>query len=164
MDALLLTEEQLAWMGRPLSMVAAARHTTQGPCLMRALAWGLDHARSRLHLVMDERFSAPLLEAVQHGSGIAVVFSEPASHRTLQIKGDAASVVAAQPGDAAAATAHVAGFGAGLAALGYEATLVVGLFDLERVAPVRIEFTPRAVFEQTPGPGAGRMLAQALPR
>jgi hypothetical protein len=160
-EAPLLSDEQLAWLGRPLSIVVAARDPSHAPCLTRAIGWGFDRASGRMHLMLDRRFGLPVLDALECGSGLAVVFSEPASHRTLQIKGDAARVIGAAPQALAAAAAYAAAFGSGLAALGYDATLAAGLFDVERAEPMCVEFTPRAVFEQTPGPRAGRMLAEA---
>ena len=89
---------------------------------------------------------------------IAVVFSEPSSNRTLQLKGHDAVVATCGPDDAALARRHLDGFAAAIGRLGFahEVAQTLLAHDPELVA---VHFTIAEAYEQTPGPSAGKPLA-----
>ena len=105
---------------------------------------------------------AALVAAVRATRAIAAVFSEPATDRTIQLKGFDAAV---EP-----VTAAGRGRPAGLRGRDGRADGAVRLFRRVRARRValragaswsRVTFTPSAAFVQTPGPRAGRA-ARAL--
>jgi hypothetical protein len=88
---------------------------------------------------------------------IAVVFSVPSTHRTLQLKGDDALVLPCNSEGEAVAERHLRRFIDELAAIGFRADIAQTMLAREGgLASVR--FTVREAFEQTPGPQAGAPL------
>jgi len=83
---------------------------------------------------------------------IALTAAHPTSYRSFQIKGSDAEP-AIWPDMQVAAERHVAGFAAEVAQLGVPLEAARHLWSRLFVAVI---FTPDALFEQTPGPGAGR--------
>jgi len=96
-----------------------------------------------------------LLDAVTVTGAVAVVFSEPATHRSIQIKADGASVLLADPGWDAVCDRYRRAFAGELERLGYSARMARRLVDDEAGQASGIRFTPAAIFDQTPGPRAG---------
>ncbi len=105
-------------------------------------------------LVADHARTA--LANARPGARAAVLVTDIVSYRSVQWKG---SIVAAgerrTPGDLALLHRHVEAFRAGSARVGIAPELVGRLFPVE-VVPLVIEVD--AIYDQTPGPGAGRRL------
>ena len=98
------------------------------------------------------------LDACAHAGGrIAVTFSAPLSHRTIQIKG-VCSTAAVATEDAATAARQSEAFAAILSAIGYSPPFVTAICDYRSSDMRALEVSIDAAFEQTPGPGAGRPL------
>ena len=114
----------------------------------------------RLRLLVAASECPELIDAVRSTHALAVTFSHPTRHRTLQFKGRDARVDLPEPLDLAAAAAYERSFGETLAGIGFpraftHAFLSAGASDLQV-----LEFTPTDAFQQTPGPGAGTRVAQ----
>jgi hypothetical protein len=101
---------------------------------------------------------APLAETLRETRAIAVVFSEPSTHRTIQLKGADAALEPLAAGDAELAARWTDDFVAGLAALGYSGPMVRSFLWCDPARLVAVSFTPQAAFQQTPGPQAGMPL------
>lgn len=86
---------------------------------------------------------------------IAVVFSQPSSNRTVQLKGRDATPVPATPADVALVRRHLALFAAEIAPMGWDQRYVDALFWHDPAQLLAIRFTPEFAFAQTPGPNAG---------
>ena len=86
---------------------------------------------------------------------IAVVFSQPSTHRTIQLKGSDARVVKVTAADRAIAARHLRDWSEDLCRIGYTPEFANAV---RGAAPrlAAIAFTPSAAFQQTPGPGAGQ--------
>ena len=82
---------------------------------------------------------------------IAVVFSRPTTHRTLQLKADDARVRAATPGEAAIVADYVDAFAREIGVMGHTAEQAGAMFQFRADDLVAIDFTPSAAFDQTPG-------------
>jgi hypothetical protein len=103
-----------------------------------------------------------VIEALDAGSGIAVVFSRPATHATLQLKATHAMRVAAHTAQRTCGVRYAQAFADELVALGYGAELGRGLIAVMAANDlIALRFMPEIVFDQTPGPTAGRVLAAA---
>lgn len=93
------------------------------------------------------------------GGPIAVTCARPHDYRTYQIKGMITAVAPAGPADAAEGTAYVARM------LGVMGALGVSRLQLSQTLTdrdlLRIDIHPHEVFDQTPGPTAGRPLGAA---
>jgi len=102
--------------------------------------------------------SPELMAALAQTGAIAVAFSEPSTHRTLQIKGKDARIAAAEAGDAARVEAYRTAFVRELQPLGFDALPIRTFLACDADDIVRIHFSPCAAFTQTPGPHAGQPL------
>jgi hypothetical protein len=152
-----LGAEQLALMARPVSIIVGTRDAAHRPHVMRAAGSRLSADRRRLTILLPRSGSGEVLADLRGNGRIAVVFSEPSSHHTLQLKGDDAIVTACAPEDAALAARYLEGFVDEIGRLGFAADVahtIVG-HDAELVA---VHFTIADAFDQTPGPAAGERL------
>lgn len=143
------------------SIIAATSGQDRAPHLMRAVGCrlsGPDAARLRVSLFLTRSSSQPLLRDVAVNGQIAVVFSEPTTARTLQLKGTDAVLEALQPGDLDLARAYVEKMIVELRAIGFTEETVRGVVSAHNTDLVVLAFTPTASFEQTPGPLAGQPL------
>jgi hypothetical protein len=150
--------EQAALMTGQVSIIVGSRDARLRPHLMRAVGCRLSPDRHRVTLLMPLGGSRELLDDLRDNGRIAVVFTEPSSNRTLQLKGEDARVTACDADDAALAERYLRGFVDEIAQLGFSAQVAHTLVghDEQRVA---VHFTVAAAFEQTPGPAAGEPLA-----
>jgi hypothetical protein len=154
-----LDVEHAAFVQRPgISITAASRTAANLPQLGRALGCRIAADRRRVTVLVPADQNAALVAALRESRAIAVVFSEPSTHRTIQLKGGDAAVAALAAGDAERAARWAEGFAAGLAALGYNGSMVRTFLWCDPAALVAVGFTPQAAFEQTPGPQAGMPL------
>jgi hypothetical protein len=101
-----------------------------------------------------------VLDALDAGSAITLVASRPATHMTLQFKAAGAERVGVNTAHKRASARCLTAFGAELAGLGYGddmAERLAAIFPTDQLAGLR--FAPDVVFDQTPGPQAGKVLA-----
>lgn len=89
---------------------------------------------------------------------IAVAFTQPSSHRTMQLKSDDARVTALTPEDLSLVEAYREAFVAEVGRLGFHAEMVRLLLSCPPDEIVGLSFRPQAAFTQTPGPNAGKPL------
>lgn len=123
----------------------------------RAIAARLTE-KGALRLIYPEEGNAALTEAASRGGLIAVAFSAPLSHRTIQLKGAPCRPDKLGQADHDAVSRQADAFAAILSAIGYPSSFAEAYCDY-RTSPLQVlVFPPLAAFEQTPGPGAGRPL------
>lgn len=151
----LLDDEVGRFLRSPVAAwLAAADHLGVADCARIAGLAAVDGRRLRVLIAAESR--AARANAVV-GARAAVLVTHLTSYRSLQWKGH---VVAAgqdrTPGDPALLHAHVEAFWGVSAAVGTNPDLVRRTFPTE-VVPIVIEVD--ALYDQTPGPGAGRALA-----
>ncbi len=154
----LLDEEGAAFVQSGVSIVAASRDAALVPSVGRAVGCRVAADRRRVTVFVAASQAPELIADLTACGRIAVVFSRPSTHRTLQLKADDAVVRPLAGGEAALPERYVAGFAADIAKLGHteaQARTLVACVDGDLVA---IDFTPGAAFEQTPGPNAGAPL------
>ena len=159
-QAPLLDDDNAAFIQSGVSINAASSGPGNVPAVSRALGCRLSPDRNRVTVFLAASRSAALLEAIAASRRIAVVFSQPSTHRTIQLKGTDAARAGVEDGDRALIERCAEGFGADLAAAGYGEGLADLLLDTEPGDVVAVSFSPSAAFNQTPGPGAGRPLAR----
>jgi hypothetical protein len=155
-----LGPEQASLLGRRVSIIAASRDAQLRPHLMRALGCRLSADRRVVTVLLPQQPAAPVLADLRANGRIAVVFSEPTTNRSLQLKGDDAQVLPADDSDGALAAEHLERFAAEIGELGFPAQVAQTILRADGgLAAVR--FTVREAFEQTPGPRAGIRLSPA---
>lgn len=154
----LLDPAQAAFLAGPVS-IGMASHDAQGvPSLARAYGCRVAPDRCEVMVFLCRRRSAPLLRDLAAGAPVAVVFSRPLTHETLQLKGLCARLDELAPGDREIMLAAGEAFCAELVALGYPEAFARALMAPSADDAVAATFTPVAAFEQTPGPRAGERL------
>lgn len=160
--SVLLTPDQVAFLQGTLSMNVGAVGRDGWPCVCRAQGLVVARDRRSLTVLLSASRGRGVLEALDAGSAITLVASRPATHATLQLKAARAARATVSAAQRAASARCVAAFGAELETLGYAAELKSTLAAvLPTDDPVALRFAPEIVFDQTPGPDAGRVLARA---
>jgi hypothetical protein len=158
--SIVLDPEVAAFLEGGVSIHAASRDAQHVPNLSRALGCRVSRDRTRVTVFLLASHSGSMLADYRANGGIAVVFSLPSTHRTIQLKGDDAAVEPLQEGDHILIARNREGFVRDLTSVGYPACLPEMLVAGSRGDVVAVGFTVCAAFIQTPGPAAGSPLAR----
>ncbi len=151
----LLTEEHVEFITSEVSISAASRDVRRVPSLCKVIGCRVSDDRRRVTVLVDGPANARLLADVRATQAIAVVYSLPSTHRTMQLKGSDATIEDIRPGDPELAKAHCRAFCEHLVNFGYPRGFAQALHDCPPDHLVAIAFTVGDAFAQTPGPGAG---------
>lgn len=154
----LLDAAQAAFLGGPVAINAGSHDATQLPSITRAYGCKVSADRREVVVFMSIPHSQAILRDLAAGAPIAVVFSRPKTHETLQLKGLRARIQPLASGDREIMLASGAAFSAEIMALGYAEGFSLALMAPAADEAVGVAVTPSAVFEQTPGPKAGMRL------
>ena len=100
-----------------------------------------------------------LLRDLRAGGPIAVVFTRPLTHETVQLKAAGARITPVTRADRRIMREYDAAFFAEIVALGFDSNFTRGLASGAAADAVTVSFEPSAAYEQTPGPRAGHRLA-----
>jgi hypothetical protein len=141
-----------------ISCAVAARDPGNQPAVAKVLAVRVQADRCTIEMFVDADRSTTVLHDLRTGSPIALTCSEPGSHRSIQLKGDGASVESATGQDVQFVTAKVDAAVARIAPLGYRQQGLRAYFGFTPAALKKVVFVAAAAFVQTPGPGAGARL------
>ncbi len=150
--------EQAAFLEGGRSINVGSCDAAGRPSLSRALGCRVDREAGRVTVFLARPQCEVLLRDLEAQGCIAVVFSEPPTHRTLQLKGRDAKVVATGEGDAACVEAYVQAFAQELVPLGFVPEVIQAIFACPASDLAAVTFTPTEAFDQTPGPQAGARL------
>jgi hypothetical protein len=154
----LFDAELAAFMQGGISLNLAGCGADLAPSVARAVGCRIDAARISVRLLVSQVQAACVLANVRANGKLAAVFSEPASHRTVQLKGVDAVVEAAGADDIAAVARYRDAFVAHVEPLGHPAPMIRALLACPDGDLCAIRFTPTEAFSQTPGSGAGQAL------
>lgn len=146
-----------AFIQGPVSVIVASRDATLAPDVVRGCGCRVSRDRRQVTVLIEPGRAGTLLDDVAANGLVAVVFSQPSTHRTIQLKGSDARVVAVTAADRAMARRHLQEWSADLAQIGYGLEFAAALHG-GAGALAAIRFTPTAAYQQTPGPGAGQPL------
>ena len=149
--------EQAELIGRRVSIIVGSRDAALRAHLMRALGCSLSADRRQVTVLINRRPAEQVLTDLRANGHIAVVFSEPTTHRTLQLKGIDAQVLQCDDDGEALAERHLLRFTAELADIGLPAEVAHTLLTRDG-GLVALRFTVREAYDQTPGPQAGTAL------
>lgn len=136
----------------------------RGPAtLVRGLGCRVSDDLRTVTVLMPRSQALPVLAAIEANGRVAAVFSEPETHRTVQLKGVDARVEAATAEDEAGLLPYAAAMAARLAPFRVPEIYARTLFSGSADDLVAVSFTPSQGFGQTPGPRAGMPLADGKP-
>lgn len=158
MSALVGAEQRELMLGN-VSIIVAGRDVELRPHLMRAVGCRLEADSPLVSILLARSTCRQLLADLASNGQIAVVFSQPSTHRSLQLKGIDARVGPAEAGDAECAADYVRRLVFDIASIGFDERLVRAMLSHSPDDLVAVAFTPVAAYDQTPGPRAGQSLA-----
>jgi hypothetical protein len=141
-----------------LSINAASGRAGAIPDMARAVGCRVAPDYSSVTVLFASTPAAALIDAVRRSGAIAVVFSQPSTHRTLQLKGSDARIVPPEAGDLELTRRYAEAFDTELSPFGYPDRLILTLLEFDPGDLVGVCFTPSSIFLQTPGPSAGEPL------
>ena len=156
-----LDPDTAAFIQRRVSICAAGRNAANEPTAARAYGCRVSADRATVTVFVLRSQAAALINAVESNGQVAVVFSQPTTNRTIQLKGRDACVRRGEASDAQVIAEWVGSFVVEIAALGFTAPFVHAVCATQPGDVVAVTFTPTDGFAQTPGPGAGARLGAA---
>ena len=149
---------QAAFLVGPVAINAASHDAVGVPSITRAFGCRVAADRRAVVVFFSKQRSTAILRDLAAGAAIAVVFSRPKTHETLQLKGACGCIQPLEEGDRKIMLAYGAAFTAEVRALGYGEIFSRALTKAAGDEAVGVAFAPNAVFDQTPGPKAGMRL------
>ncbi len=158
-----LPPDQVAFLQGPVSMNIGAVGRDGWPCVCRAHGCVVARDRRSLTVWLSAQRGKNVLDALDAGSAVTLVISRPATHATLQLKAGSATRVAVSAAHKLASARCVAALGAEFDALNYGSempALVTAALPADQLVGLRL--APEVVFDQTPGPQSGKVLAGTL--
>lgn len=144
-------------LGTGVSVMIGTRNASLMPECTRA--WGIRVAPDRraVTIFLSETFAGKTIDNLRENGMIAVTCTRPTDHITCQLKGRVKSIKKmTQPGHDRCRQWYQ-DFTAELTAIGVPPELPGAWIVKPTVA---VEFAVSEVFDQTPGPGAGRKIGQ----
>lgn len=158
MSTPLLSDSTVAFIEREVAIDVASCSAALRPSACRGFACRVSPDRQRLTVFVRRGEASQLLQDVLEQDVIAVVFCLPETEAAIQIKGRQVSLSAAQAEDVAHVERYRHSFVDGIARLGYDRQFGLTYMAVDPGQLVALSFTPDVVFEQTPGPLAGRCM------
>ena len=156
-----LDAEHVRFVEGAVSIIVASRNAANVPELVRAQGCRVSRDRHRVQLFVQTAQAQALFDDLRRNGRIAVVFTSPSTHRSLQLKGGDAVIARARPAGAARVAAYRAAMVAELGGISISEALARALLAGDDDTLSVVAFTPAAAFVQTPGPDAGRPLEPA---
>jgi len=157
-DALALPADLVAMMARGVSVNVASRDAQLRPSLMRAVGSHVTPGGGTITVYLARRQSRQLLLDIAATGHVAAVFSEPASHRTVQVKATRARLRNADASDEPVLARYLASMEHELRRVHIAPHLTRALLSHRLDDLVAVSFEPEHAFDQTPGPKAGSAL------
>lgn len=157
----LLCAEHIAMIDKGVSTIVASRNAAHRPSLMRAVGASVAPDGSRITVFLGLQQSRQLLQDLAATGRIAVVFSEPLSHRTVQVKARAVDLREAVDSDLPLLQRYLRSMEHEVGCVGIDVPFVRAMLGYRLDDVVAVSFRPDEAFDQTPGPKAGSPLPAA---
>ena len=138
-----------------LSMVVATVDERGMPACCRAVGARAEAGGEAVTVWVPVATSRAIVENLATNPRIALVLSEPISHETIQVKGVSRSVRLALAGDRDVVVEQMEKLSAVLDRLGMPRRVTT---RINRWPAFAIELSVEEVYDQTPGPKAGRLM------
>jgi len=156
-----LNADFLAMMVRGVSVIVSASDAGLVPSVMRAVGSQVSASGDHITVFLNRSQSVQLLRNVATTDRLAVVFSEPGTHRTLQLKARGVRIREAAQSDVPTLERYLDSMKVELGRVGIGPPLVAAMLAHRLDDVVALEFTPEEAFDQTPGPRAGQPISGA---
>ena len=146
----------IACIAEPIAIQLATRTEDLMPRSVRGFGVRFDAESNALSVGVLDAQAIEFLAALRASHAIAVNLTHPVSIRGVQVKGPLLSIEEPSAAAAEAAASYFARFAEVVATLGFEPEVFRGMFHSG--AARWLTMRPVQMFDQTPGPGAGRRL------
>jgi hypothetical protein len=156
-----LDNDTAAFITHHVSMIVASASRDNAPSLSRAYGCAVAADRRSLTVMLFSAHCQTLLADLRDTGQLAVVASNPSSHKTIQLKGKLLSIAPLRAADRIVMQQFVTSFGEDIKLLGYNDDFIRAITPDITADGVRIDFNPTASFIATPGPQAGKTLGSA---
>lgn len=154
----LLGEAQVSFITGEVAIVVASSDAALLPAIARGYGCRVATDRRTVTVFLPAENSDAVLRNLRAGRPIAAVFTFPATHETLQLKGAHADVGPLKRGDRALMRSYAQQITAHLRGLGFTDAFLGAMGAPVEYEAVAATFVPAAAFVQTPGPSAGQPL------
>ncbi|MBX3589184.1 MAG: hypothetical protein KF796_21340 [Ramlibacter sp.] len=155
-----LPPDLLAMMARGVSVIVGSRDQANRPSIMRAVGSDVAADGERITVYLSRRQSRQLLQDLAATGEVAVVFSEPATHRSVQVKARQASLRHAQASDVPVLARYLSSMEHEVQRVGYAPPVTRAMLAHQLEDVVAVSFQPEQAFDQTPGPQAGTAFSE----
>jgi hypothetical protein len=153
-----LTAEIADFIQSGVSITVGSRDDRLVPSIAKGVGCRVADGLDQVSVYVFERTAQAVVRDILRSGLAAVVFTQPSSHRTVQLKARAATVAASAPADVALVRRWLAAFAGDLRPFGWDQDFVDAVFWDDDSALLQVRFAPDTAFQQTPGPDAGRAL------
>ena len=157
----LLSTEHIALIASGVSTIVASRDVQRRPSLMRAVGASITPEGDRITVYLNRSASQQLLADLQATGHIAVVFSEPSTHRTVQVKASQIQLRDGLATDTDLLQRYLSAMELQLKHVGFGPHYARIMLAHRPEGVVAVSFTPEQAYDQTPGPKAGARLPRA---
>jgi len=153
-----IEETTAEFIQRYVSINIATRNSENRPMVARAHGCSVSPARDCVTIYLGKTFNQAALDNLLENQHLAVVFSRPSTHQTIQLKGRNAKARPLTADDHEHMRAYIASFKQEIASIGFPQAFCEAIVPAPDETFVAIEFAPLLAFSQTPGPNAGKQL------
>ena len=150
----MLNDELKGFLESDVAIVVGTCDGDLVPELVRGFAARVASDGQEIQLFVGKAASEQTLANLRLNRRVSVTFCSPENYRTVQIKGWFRNVTDARPEDQAIIDRYQDAFVATVAKYGLSEVIR----NIWGPDPIRLSIEPGTVFDQTPGPGAGRLL------
>jgi hypothetical protein len=141
-----------------LSMIAASRGPDNIASVARSLGCRFSADASKMTLLFCPAEAEELLQQIARDRRIAVIFSLPSTHESLQLKATDALATEPLESDRDIVHAYRQAFVEEVEKLGFSRPAIETMLACDCEDLAAVTFTPSAAFSQTPGPNAGHAI------
>jgi hypothetical protein len=154
----ILSEAHAGFCESGVRIVAASRDAGNRPLLGLAVGCRVCADRCRVTLFLPRHRYPLLIDAIRRSGAIAASFSEPSSHKGIQLKGTNAALIPTENSDAQRMATYLDLLASDVERVGNSGRLVRAALHCPIEEVAAIAFTPLEAFAQTPGALAGNRL------
>jgi hypothetical protein len=155
---LVLTAETVEYMESGVSLLLGTRDAALRPASARAFGVEINAPSNTATVFVAVAGSQITLANLRDNAQLALTFSRPIDHRSLQVKGRVLTIGETEERQRAVQDRYFARFSEGLIFTGLRQNL---LRRIRYFPSYAVHFRIESMFDQTPGPGAGRTTAVA---
>jgi hypothetical protein len=157
-----LSNELEVFIDSGVSAVASSADYRCIPSVCKVMACEINLHQPRLRVFFNAAHAADLLLDIKKTGVIAVAICDPTTHKTIQLKGNNATQSSVTESDLDRIRTNIRLFTKKITLMGFDETYCVSAFDMDwdfnEQDIASVSFTPNILYEQSPGPQAGKLL------